>query len=324
MKETWCSAAAGSPRLSQRAEPASALPQNKNWLQARAEFALAATLVGCLRRFPRGLAERTAQGAAHALDLFVPKLRRIARINLSFAFPDLPPARREQIIDGVFRNLARLMLALARFPEIDRSNVGEWIEYQGIDNYLDAKRKGCGVLIATAHLGNWELSAFAHALLTEPMDVMVRPLDNPFIDELVEQRRTLSGNRLIYKWDGARAVLRALRNNAAVGILIDQNTTAAEGVFVDFFGKAACANVGFARLAYHSQAAVIPGFAIWDETRHRYTLHFLPAVEMTGDEAADTRRLHRVIESIIRQYPDQWMWIHRRWKTRPPGEAPLY
>ncbi len=254
----------------------------------------------------------------------MPKLRRVAHINLSFAYPQLSEAERNDLIDGVFRTIARMLLALARFPDLGSSNIGQLIGYEGLENYLEAKRAGRGVLIATAHLGNWELSAFAHALMTEPMNVMVRPLDNPLIDNIVETRRTLSDNKLIYKRDGARSVLRALRNNEAVGILIDQNTAAAEGVFVSFFGKLACANTGFVKLAHHSQAPVVPGFAVWDEARKRYVLHFLPAVEMTGDEQADTQRIHSGIEQAIRKYPDQWMWIHRRWKTRPPGESPLY
>ncbi len=162
---------------------------------------------------------RVASAASKVLDLVLPKLRRVARINLSFAYPQLDSAARERIIDGVFRNIARLLLALSRFPDLNAANINDWIGYEGLENYLAAKRAGRGVLIATAHLGNWELSAFAHALLTEAMNVMVRPLDNPLIDQLVEARRVLSGNRLIYKRDGARAVLRALRNNEAVGHL---------------------------------------------------------------------------------------------------------
>jgi Kdo2-lipid IVA lauroyltransferase/acyltransferase len=207
---------------------------------------------------------------------------------------------------------------------LNSSNISQWIVYEGLENYLDAKRSGKGVLIATAHLGNWELSAFAHALMTEPMHVMVRPLDNPLIDQLVEQRRTQSGNHLIYKQDSARAVLKALRNNEAVGILADQNTMPSEGVFVTFFGKLACAGSAFVKFAYRSQAAVIPGFAVWDESTQRYVLRFYPRVELSGDAQADTQRIHSIFEEIIRQYPDQWMWIHRRWKTRPPGEDPLY
>ncbi len=263
-------------------------------------------------------------GATRLLDLAVPKLRRVAGVNLSFAFPTLSAAGREHIIDGVFRNIARLLLAMARFPDINKSNVARWIGYEGLEHYIGAKDKGRGVLIATAHLGNWELSAFAHALMLEPMNVMVRALDNPLVDRLVERRRVLSGNRLLFKKDAARAVMRALRQGEAVGILIDQNTTPAEGVFVNFFGKAACAGSAFVKLAYRSEAPVIPGFAFWDEDARRYVLRFYPEIELTGDELADTQRIHSCFEALIRQYPEQWMWIHRRWKTRPPGEPPLY
>jgi KDO2-lipid IV(A) lauroyltransferase len=277
-----------------------------------------------LRRLPLSMANAVARTTTRLLDLALPKLRRVALMNLSFAFPELDPTQRNQIVNGVFRSIARLLVALARFESLNSSNISQWIAYEGLENYLDAKRSGRGVLVATAHLGNWELSAFAHALMTEPMHVMVRPLDNPLIDGFVERKRMQSGNHLIYKQDAARAVLKALRNNEAVGILADQNTMSSEGVFVTFFGKLACAGSVFVKFAYRSQAAVIPGFAIWDESMQRYVLRFYPRVELSGDAQADTQRIHSIFEEIIRQYPDQWMWIHRRWKTRPPGEEPLY
>lgn len=300
------------------------MAEKKNPLAASAEYALAAGLMGSLRRLPLSLAAPFSRAAAALADVAMPKLRRVARINLAFAYPELATAERERLIDGVFANIGRLLLTVARFPDLNSQNIGEWIGYEGLEYYQQAKTLGRGVLIATAHLGNWELSAFAHALLSEPMNVMVRPLDNRRIDDLVEARRMASGNRLIDKRDSARSVLRALKNNEAVGILIDQNTAETEGAFVDFFGRAACANTGFAKLAWHSGAPVIPGFAIWNETKSRYDLHFCAPLEMTGDEAVDTRTIHRAIEAIIRQYPDQWMWIHRRWKTRPAGEPSLY
>jgi KDO2-lipid IV(A) lauroyltransferase len=300
------------------------LAQKKSGAQLWAEYILAYSLVAGLRFLPRSMAEKVAFGAAKLLDKAVPRLRRIARQNLAMALPELNTAKCEHIVDGTFRSIGRLLLAIARFPSLHVSNIGQWIAYEGLEHYAAAKQKGCGILVATAHLGNWELSAFAHALLTEPMHVMVRPLDNRLIDRLVAERRMLSGNRLIFKRDAARAVLKALRNNEAVGILIDQNTSESEGVFVDFFGKQACAGSGFVKLAYRSQAPVVPGFALWDEQRKRYVLRFFPAIELTGDEQADTQRIHSFLERTIRQYPDQWMWIHRRWKTRPTGEAPLY
>ena len=188
-----------------------------------------------------------------------------------------------------------------------------------MEHFDEAIRQGRGVLFATAHLGAWELSAFAHALLRAPMQVVVRPLDNPLLDALVERRRALSGNRPLFKKDFARAILKALAANEAVGILIDQNSAADAGVFVDFFGIPACAGSGFAKLAARSGAAVIPGFALWSAEERRYVLRFYPPVPMTGDATRDTQTLQSRLEAVIRAYPDQWLWIHRRWKTRPPG-----
>ena len=258
------------------------------------------------------------------LDLAIPRLRRTAMRNLELAYPEKSPAERKTIAGEVFRSLARLIWTFARFPQINRQNVHDWIRYEGLENYQAAKQAGHGVLFATAHFGNWELSAFAHALMTEPMHIMIRPLDNPRIDQLVEQRRQLSGNHLIGKWDSARAVLRALQKNEAVGILIDQNTSLEEGTFVDFFGTPASANTAFAKIAARTGAAVIPGFAIWSNDEQKYILHFYPPLPMSGDAADDTRRLHSFLEGVIRQHPGQWLWIHRRWKTRPPGQPPLY
>jgi Kdo2-lipid IVA lauroyltransferase/acyltransferase len=258
------------------------------------------------------------------MDKFVPRLRRVARRNLELAFPDRSAAEREAIVDQVFQSLARMLWTFVRLPRIHANNVSEWIRYDGLEHFLDAKQQGHGVLFATAHLGNWELSAFAHALMTEPMDIVVRPLDNPGVDKIVEERRTLSGNRVIGKWDAARPILRALAANRAVGILMDQNTSLDEGVFVNFFGTQACANVAFAKIAARTGAPVIPGFALWSDQEQRYILKFYPPLSMTGDAEEDTQSLHSVLEQVIREHPGQWLWIHRRWKTRPPGQPPLY
>jgi KDO2-lipid IV(A) lauroyltransferase len=300
------------------------LAQKKIGIQVWVEYGIAYTLMGLLCVLPLPAVNAIARTATRLLDLLVPKLRRVALINLSFALPEFSLAQHQEIVNGVFRSMARLLVALARFPRVHTDNVHDWIDYEGFENYRAAKEKGQGILVATAHFGNWELSAFAHALMTEPMHVMVRPLDNPLIDNLVERRRTLSGNHLIDKRVAARAVIKALRDNEAVGILIDQNTTPAEGVFINFFGKRACASSAFVKLAHHSGAAVIPGFAIWREEKQKYVLRFYPQISLTGDVTADTQEIHSTFERIMRQYPDQWLWIHRRWKTRPPGEEALY
>jgi Kdo2-lipid IVA lauroyltransferase/acyltransferase len=244
--------------------------------------------------------------------------------NLELAYPEKTLAERQAIADEVFHSIARLLATFARFPQMNEKNIHEWIRYEGLEHYLEAKRAGRGVLVATAHIGNWELSAFAHALMTEPMHVMIRPLDNPALDRLVENRRRLSGNHLIVKWDGARSVLRALRDNEPVGILVDQNTSLEEGVFVNFFGTPACANTAFAKIAARTGAPVIPGFALWSQQERRFVLRFYPPVPIAGDAKEDTERLQHSLEQVIREYPGQWLWIHRRWKTRPPGDPPIY
>jgi KDO2-lipid IV(A) lauroyltransferase len=292
----------------------------RNWIEYAAAFAV----VKSLEWLPHGLANALAHFYSGLLDRCMPRLRRVALRNLSMALPEASPSERRAIVDEVFRSIGRLLFSVARFPRITAANVQDWIRYQGFEHYEAALRRGKGVLFATAHFGNWELSAYAHALLSQPMHIVVRPLDNPLIDSLVERRRTLSGNCLILKKDFARGILKALSANEAVGILIDQNSTPDSGVFIDFFGMPACATAGFARLAAHSGASVIPGYALWNHAECRYILKFYPAVEITGDVAADTARLHKHLESAIREHPGQWLWIHRRWKTRPPGEPPLY
>jgi len=291
-----------------------------SWL----EFLVAASCLRTLEALPQRSAERLARSLLFALDRLVPRFRRIGHRNLSLAMPDLGPGRREQILDGVFVSLSRVLLALAKFPQLDRRNVHEWIEYEGWEHFAEAKQAGRGVIFATAHLGNWELSAFAHALMSEPLNIVVRPLDNARLDRWLETRRQLSGNRVIPKTGSLFPILRALRQNEAVGILVDQNTALREGIFVNFFGIPACTSPVIAQLAARTGAAVIPGFALWEPSRQRHVLRFYPPLAMTGDLVADTQAIQAHIERVIRQYPDQWLWIHRRWKTRPPGEPPLY
>lgn len=293
----------------------------RNW----AEYGLAWCLLKSLQWSPLPVAHRLARLYTRLfLDLAMPRFRRTANRNLAMAMPGLSSGERQQIVDGVFRSIARMIACFAKFPSIQRENAARWIRCEGAEHFENALRAGRGVLFATAHLGNWELSAYAHALLTGPMNVVVRPLDNLLIDRMVERRRGLSGNRLIYKKDFARSILKALAANEAVGILIDQNASLDSGLFVDFFGIPACAGAGFAKLAAHSGAAVIPGFALWSERENRYVLRFYPPIPITGDAARDTQALQSQLEEVIRAHPDQWLWIHRRWKTRPPGESSLY
>jgi KDO2-lipid IV(A) lauroyltransferase len=296
-------------------------------LRDLAEFALLWPILKTLENLPLSLARLEAQWLADALRLCTPGLVRIARRNLAMALPGLDsPAT----VKAVYRSLGRSLLAFARFPRLSRDNIQEWIGYDGFEHFAKAREAGRGVLFLTGHLGNWELSALAHGLYGHPMHIIVRPLDNPYLDRLVARYRTLSGNRIIEKTDSPRRILEALAANHAVGMLMDQNASPENGVFVNFFGVQACASTGLTRIALRTGAAVLPGFALWEPRENRYALRFWPPVELerSGDEEADvranTQKMQALLEQIIRQYPDQWLWIHRRWKTRPPGEGPLY
>ncbi|MFY9909237.1 MAG: lysophospholipid acyltransferase family protein, partial [Candidatus Sulfotelmatobacter sp.] len=163
-----------------------------------------------------------------------------------------------------------------------------------------------------------------------PMHIVVRAMDNVYLDRLILRYRTLHGNCIVEKDDFVRGLLAAMKAGEEVGILMDTNMTPPQGVFVDFFGIAACTASGLARIALRTDAAVVPGFTIWDAQLGKYRLRFDPALELirTGDLEADiqanTQQFTSVIEKYVRNYPEQWLWVHRRWKTRPAGEAPLY
>ena len=298
----------------------------KEWLA----FAVVWLVLKFTGALPRPLARRLAVGVARGLFAVTPKLRRTAEFNLKLAFPGWNDAQRAATVRGMVRSLGWMAAEFAMMPRHNRKNIEEIIVLDGQENFLEGQRRGKGVLFLTAHVGAWELSSFAHALYGYPLHYMARPLDNARFDALVNRYRGLSGNVPIFKNESARAMLKILKDAGTIGILADQNTMREEGVFVDFFGVPACTTAGLARVALHTGAAVVPGYAVWDESLQKYRLRFEPPLELsrTSDAERDilenTQRFARVTEEIIRKYPDQWVWLHARWKTRPPGEPPLY
>jgi KDO2-lipid IV(A) lauroyltransferase len=298
----------------------------KEWI----EYAAVWAILNVLGALPHGPARGLAAAVASALYGLLPKLRRTAEFNLRLAFPEWDDARRREVIRGMVRNLGWMAAEFAHFPRYTRENIEETLILDGHENFLSGQRRGKGVLYLTGHIGAWELSSFAHALYGFPLHYMARPLDNARVDNLVNRYRCLSGNKPIFKNESARALLKILRESGTVGILADQNTMPEEGVFVDFFGKSACTTTGIARVALHTGAAVVPGYAYWDASSGKYRLRFEPPVELvrTGNTERDifvnTQKFTKVIEEIVRKHPEQWVWVHARWKMRPKGEAELY
>jgi KDO2-lipid IV(A) lauroyltransferase len=282
-----------------------------------------------LGALPRPVSRALAIGVARVLLLLRPRLRRTAMFNLRLAFPDWSNAQRRAVVRKMVRHIGRMAAEFALFPRWTRKNVEQIVLLDGHENLLAGKSSGKGFLFLGGHIGAWEISSFALGLYGIPLHYMARPLDNARVDTLINRYRSLSGNRPIFKNESAREMLKALRAAETVGILADHNTLPEEGVFVDFFGKAACMTTGIARAALHTGAAVVPVYAYWDDALRKYRLRFDPPAELvrTGDRDRDilenTQRFAKILEGIIRNHPDQWTWVHARWKTRPEGEPPL-
>jgi len=297
-------------------------------IRHKLEYAPVWLLVKILGRMPRSLAHACAISLAWLVYILHGRLRRVGKRNLELAFPEKSPGERTKILRGVFTSLGRQLAEFCRFPRYNRDNIGTLAAYEGFEAFEAASKRGKGVLFLTAHLGGWEIGSFAHSLHGHHLQIVVRPLDNPYVNRLVDRYRTMHGNATFEKQDFARGLLSAMKEGATVGVLMDQNMTPPQGVFVDFFGIPACTASGVARVALRTDAAVVPAFTIWDDRLRKYRVHFAPAVPLvrTGDDEKDvvvnTAAFTRAIEDYIRRYPDQWLWVHRRWKTRPAGAPP--
>ena len=283
-----------------------------------------------IRLFPRGLARAIGAVIGAIAYRVLGRLRRVGLRNLEIAFPEITAKEREAILRSEYRNLGLLMAEFCKMPDYTAATASRFIRYEGLENYLQARERGKGVLVLTGHLGAWELSSFFHSLMGMPMGMVIRRLDNPLVDAFVNRIRCLRGNRVIHKDDFARGLIASMRAGETVGILMDTNMTPPQGVFVPFFGVRACTASGMARIAAKTGAAVVPGFLLWEESEKRYVLHFGEELEVvhTGDAEQDalinTATFTAAIEGYVRRYPEQWLWVHRRWKTRPAGEEGIY
>ncbi len=267
-------------------------------------------------------------------------LRRIAHRNLEIAFPEKSETERHEIARGSFENLGRVLGELTQFPRATPATLRGMIEFQfdSEENKasderktLDAERaKGRGILLVGPHLGNWEMGVFAYSALEDKLTYLARPLDNPLIEEFTVRLRTRFGNQPIDKNNSVSKAMAILRDGGILGVLPDVNVLPRDGVFVPFFGKLACTTSGVAMMAMRTNAMILPMCCVWNTETEKYDVLFGKLVEQpnSGDRHRDvfemTAAFTAEMERFIRAYPDQWLWIHRRWKIRPAGEPELY
>ena len=303
-------------------------PAARDWL----EYLALRAVFGVLAMLPLGVALRLGELAAFAAYLLDRPHRRIGMKNLEIAFPEKSLRERRRILRASFLNLGRMAAELAHLPRLSAERLREMVRFVDEDWWNEAVtwERSTGVLALSGHFGNWELLVFAHGMRGQPAHMVHRAIANPLVDEWLNALRTRAGTRTIRKRDAARAVLAALHEHGLLVLPFDQNSTRGLGVFVDFFAVPASTNTGIARIALRTDAPIVPIFIVREGRSARHQVHVLPImqVERTGDLRADvehnTQRFSLVFEEMVRRYPEQWLWMHKRWKTRPVGEPRLY
>jgi KDO2-lipid IV(A) lauroyltransferase len=283
---------------------------------------MADIILKCFSAIPRELRRNLFTGMFRLFYYLSPKQRLITIHNLTCAFPEKSINEIKNIARGAYRTLGITAADFFEIPSLTKDNIGNLVEVEGLEYYTKAMEKNRGILMLGAHFSNWELTAVAISLVLKPAVITYRPLDSPTLDNLVLWVRSCTGNVLIDKERAMRKMLRSLAHNEIVATMIDQNMAWQEGVFVDFFGRPACTTNGLALLALHTDAPVVPGYLLRLENgKYRMVIKEEMAVIRTGDEDADilinTQNFTRFIEDTVREYPDQWFWIHQRWKTKP-------
>jgi KDO2-lipid IV(A) lauroyltransferase len=295
-------------------------------------YAFLRAAVGALALLPLWLALRLGEVGALMVYVLDRAHRRVGMRNLAIAFPERSLPERRRILRRSFLNLGRMAAELAHLPRLSAESLATMVRFEDEawwERAVSAERP-TGALILSGHFGNWELLVYAHGMRGHPVHMVHRAVANPYVDRWLHRLRAPAGTRLIRKSTAAGAVLRALRERGLLVLPIDQNSTRRLGVFVDFFGVPASTNSGMARIALRGGVPVVPAFIVREGRSARHRVHVLPIMEAerTGEFREDVRRntqgFTAVFEDMVRRHPDHWLWMHKRWKTRPLGEPRLY
>lgn len=306
------------------------MPKKRSKIQYKAELVAVRSLLGAIGAMPLATSMRFGKSVGVFLAKRFPKLQKTAKRNLEIAYPEMPETEREKIIHGTFESLGRHLGFVSHFRKFKHEDIRNLVEVVGREHFDAAYAKGKGVLFFTGHFGSWEVFNLLAPAFGYGMNILVRRIDNPLIENFVDSFRTKFGSVTLDKTKSARQMFRVLENGELLGILADLNAQEREGVFVDFFGVPASTTTSIARLALKTGAAVLPAFAVWEEEKKKYIVYLEPEIEFkksADDEETVkilTQKITNTVEKYVRKYPEQWLWIHKRWNTRPKGEKGLY
>jgi Kdo2-lipid IVA lauroyltransferase/acyltransferase len=308
--------------------------REKKGAGARCEYLFVRGLLWFFRLLPFPLAFRVGEALGGLLYYCDRPHRRVGLTNLALAFPHKSEVERRQILRESLRNLGRLVAEFCHMHTLTKDNISERVRFADFAQWqgllAQAQSQNTGALILSGHFGNWELLAYAHARYGVPVHLIHRRLHNRLVDDLIVQERERCGNRVIRKTTAGIEVFRAIRQKALVVAAVDQNASGRMGVFIPFFSRLASTSTGLAGLALASNAPVVPAFLVRENGTWRHRIVVFPLVEpvRTGDQEADLRattaKFTEVFQHMVEQYPDHWLWIHKRWKRRPDGEASIY
>lgn len=307
------------------------MPKKRNRFQTKIEELAARFVIGLIGLFSYKTSLKIGEFIGRMVIKLFPRFAKVANRNLEIAYPNISVEEKKRIVKGTFESLGRHLGFISQFRKFEISDIHKYIEVVGkAENFDSAHESGQGIIFFTGHFGSWEVFNLLPPAFGHHINILVRRIDNELVENYVDSLRTKFGTVIIGKKEAPRKMYKILENGEILGILADLNAQLHDGVFVDFFGVLAATTTSIAKLALKTDAIILPAFAVWEEAKQKYVVYLEPAIEFekTGDAEKDilqiTQKFTQVVEKYVRQYPEQWLWIHKRWNTRPRGEESLY
>lgn len=307
------------------------MPKKRSKFQNKIEELAVRSILAAVGFFSYETSLKIGAAIGRSFIKFFPRFAKTAERNLEIAFPGISPEEKKRIVTGTFESLGRHLGFVSQFGQFERADIHKRVEVVGKTEHFDpARQTGRGILFFTGHFGSWEVFNLLPPAFGYEMNILVRRIDNELVENHVDALRTKFGSVTLGKREAGRKMYRLLENGKLLGILADLNAQLHDGVFVDFFGVPAATTASIAKLALKTDAIILPAFAVWEEEKQKYVVYLEPPVEFekTGDPEKDilevTRKITATVEKYVRRYPEQWLWIHKRWQTRPKGEKGFY
>lgn len=306
------------------------MPKKRSVFQAKAELFAVRAIFWFVGAFSLKKSMSLGKAIGKFLGTKFSRLQKTARRNLEIAYPNISEDEKERIVRGTFESLGRHLGFVSHFHKFKHEDIRNLVELVGREHFDEAHASGRGILFFTGHFGSWEVFNLLPPAFGYRMNILVRRIDNVLVENFVDKMRTRFGSVTLDKMKSVRQLYRLLEKGELVGILADLNVQEGGRAFVNFFDVPASTTTIIAKLALTTKAIIMPAFAVWDEEKQKYIVYIEPPVECetTGNTEEDlknlTQKITGIVEKYVRKYPEQWLWIHKRWNTRPKGDPPIY